>query len=58
MNEIIRYLIISFISAVTLIFISKVILERLIRRDKDYYERYESEEEEAMLKNINIVERK
>lgn len=58
MNEIIRYLIISFISAVTLIFISKVILERLIRRDKDYYEKYESEEEEAMLKNINIVERK
>lgn len=58
MNEIIRYLIISFISAVTLIFISKVILESLIRRDKDYYERYESEEEEAMLKNINIVERR
>lgn len=50
-----KYLIISFISSAILIFISKIVLDKLIRRDIDYYEKEERDIEENMLSNIKIV---
>lgn len=50
-----KYLLISFISSAILIFISKIALDKLIRRDIDYYEKEERDIEEKMLSNIKIV---
>lgn len=50
-----KYLFISFISSAILIFISKIVLDKLIRRDIDYYEKEERDIEEKMLSNIKIV---
>lgn len=50
-----KYLLISLISSAILIFISKIVLDKLIRRDIDYYEKEERDIEEKMLSNIKIV---
>lgn len=51
----IKYVIISFVCSFILIIISKVILDKILRRDKDYYEKDERNAEEKMLSRIKTV---
>ena len=51
----IKYVIISFVCSFILIIISKVILDKILRRDKDYYEKDERNMEEKMLSKIKTV---
>lgn len=51
----IKYAIISFACSFILIIISKVILDKILRRDKDYYEKDERNMEEKMLSKIKTV---
>ncbi len=51
----IKYVIISFVCSFILIIISKVILDKILRRDKDYYEKDERNAEEKMLSKIKTV---
>lgn len=51
----IKYLGISFVCSSVLIFISKIVLDKILRRDVDYYEKDERETEERMLAKIKTV---
>lgn len=51
----IKYVIISFVCSFILIIISKVILDKILRRDKDYYDKDERNMEEKMLSKIKTV---
>lgn len=58
MNEFIYYFCISFVGAMVLIFLAKVVMNKPIRKDKDYYETGEREEEMRMLRNANLKKSK
>lgn len=51
----IKFIIISFICSFILIILSKVILDKILRRDLDFYEKDERKMEEEMLSGIKIV---
>ena len=52
--ETFEYLIIAFISSVILIFLSKIVLQALIRRPADYYLAEEFRQEEMMLNSAGL----
>lgn len=55
-NEILHYIILSLIGSVALIVASKIILNKLLRRNTDYYEKIEASEEKKLIENIEICE--
>lgn len=56
MHIFIKYLGISFLCSSVLIFISKVLLDNILRRDIDYYEKDEKKAEDKMLSRIKTIE--
>lgn len=58
MNEFAYYFYISFVGAMMLIFLAKVLMNKPIRKDKDYYETGEREEEMKMLRSANLKKTK
>lgn len=55
-NEILHYIILSLIGSVALIVASKIILNKLLRCNTDYYEKIEASEEKKLLENIGLCE--
>lgn len=55
-NEILHYIILSLTGSVALIVVSKIILNKLLRRNTDYYEKTEISEEKKLLENIALYE--
>lgn len=51
-----KYLVISFISSAILIFIAKVVLDKCLRRNIDFYEKDEREYEAEMLSKVKVVD--
>lgn len=51
----IKFAAIAFVSSFILIIISKFVLDKILRRDKDYYEKDERDTEEKMLSRIKTV---
>lgn len=58
MNEFLYYLVLSFAGSMILIFLAKVVMNKPIRRNKDYYEAEEKEVELRMLRNSNLKKTK
>ena len=54
MNEILHYIVLSLAGSVALVVMSKIILNKLLRRDTGYYESIELDEEAEMLKRASI----
>lgn len=54
-KEFIEYFAIAFVASACLIFMAKIVMNKLIRKDVNYYEDVELEEEERMLRGANIV---
>ena len=54
LEETLRYLGIAFVSSALLIFMSKIVLQFLIRRPADYYSAIEMKQEEAMLNSAGF----
>lgn len=54
MNEILHYIVLSLAGSVALVVMSKIILNKLLRRDTGYYESIELDEEAGMLKRASI----
>ena len=52
LNEILHYIVLSLAGSVALVVMSKIILNKLLRRDTGYYESIELDEEAEMLKRI------
>lgn len=50
--EMILYLVVSIIAAFVLIFLAKVVLQKLIRRPVDYYEKEEIRQDDLIMKEI------
>jgi hypothetical protein len=55
MSETLYYLAASFVSAVLLIFVSKVLLPHPLKRSADYYEKKEKAEEAELIEKAGIV---
>ena len=53
-KEFIEYLIIAFISSAILIFLSKIVMQKILRRPADYYRKEELRQEELMLNRAGI----
>jgi hypothetical protein len=53
-KETIEYLLIAFVSSAILIFLSKIVLQALIRRPADYYRAEELRQEEMMLNSAGF----
>lgn len=53
-REILIYIIISLAGATSLVFVSKYILNFILRRNNDYYEKIELNEERSMLRKAGI----
>ena len=58
MNEFLYYCIISFVGSIVLIFLSKVVMNKPLRRDVNYYVTTEKEEELQMLRKANLSKKK
>ena len=58
MNEFLYYGCVSFVGSIVLIFLSKVVMNKPIRRDVNYYETMEKEEELQMLRKANLSKKK
>ena len=58
MNEFLYYCIISFVGSIVLIFLYKVVMNKPLRRDVNYYETTEKEEELQMLRKANLSKKK
>lgn len=58
MNEFLYYLVLSFAGSMILIFLSKVVMNKPIRRNKNYYEAEEKEVELRMLRDSNLKKTK
>lgn len=58
MNEFLYYGFVSFVGSIVLIFLSKVVMNKPLRRDVNYYEITEKEEELQMLRNANLSKKK
>ena len=54
LNEILHYIVLSIVGSLTLVFISKVILNKLLRRNVNYYEGTEINEERKLLHNAGL----
>ena len=54
LNEILHYIVLSLAGSVALVVMSKIILNKLLRRDTGYYESIELDEEAKMLKRASI----
>lgn len=54
LNEILHYIVLSLAGSVALVVMSKIILNKLLRRDTWYYESIELDEEAEMLKRASI----
>ncbi len=52
--ETIEYLVIAFISSAILIFLSKIVLQAILRRPRDYYREEELRQEEMMLNSAGF----
>lgn len=58
MNEFLYYGFVSFVGSIVLIFLSKVVMNKTLRRDVNYYETTEKEEELQMLRKANLSKKK
>ena len=54
LNEILYYIFLSLAGSVALVIMSKVILNKLIRRNVNYYEDIEISEERELLQNASL----
>ena len=54
LNEILHYIFLSIAGSVALVIMSKVILNKLIRRNVNYYEDIEISEERELLQNASL----
>ena len=54
LTEILHYIVLSLAGSVALVVMSKIILNKLLRRDTGYYESIELDEEAEMLKRASI----
>ena len=54
LNEILHYTVLSIVGSLALVFISKVILNKLLRRNVNYYESTEINEERELLQNAGL----
>lgn len=54
LNEILHYTVLSIVGSLALIFISKIILNKLLRRNVKYYESTEINEEIELLQNAGL----
>lgn len=54
LNEILHYIVLSIVGSLALVFISKVILNKLFRRNVNYYESTEINEERELLQNAGL----
>lgn len=52
--EIIKFILASAISAVGLIVLAKIVLQKYIRRPSDYYQKEEDKQEDVMLSKVDI----
>lgn len=51
LNEILHYIVLSLVGSLALVFISKVILNKLLRRNVNYYEGTEINEEMELIQH-------
>lgn len=58
MNEFLYYGFVAFVGSIVLIFLSKVVMNKPLRRDVNYYETMEKEEELQMLRKANLSKKK
>ena len=58
MNEFLYYGFVSFVGSIVLIFLSKVVMNKPLQRDVNYYETTEKEEELQMLRKANLSKKK
>ena len=54
LNEILHYTVLSIVGSLALVFISKIILNKLLRRNGKYYESTEINEEIELLQNAGL----
>lgn len=54
LNEILHFTVLSLVGSLALVFISKVILNKLLRRNVNYYESTEINEEIELLQNAGL----
>lgn len=54
LNEILHFTVLSLVGSLALVFISKVILNKLLRRNVNYYEGTEINEERELLQNAGL----
>ena len=54
LSEILHYTVISIVGSLALVFISKVILNKLLRRNVNYYEGIEINEEMELLQHARL----
>ena len=54
LNEIFHYIVLSIVGSLALVFISKVILNKLLRRNVNYYEGTEINEELELLQHARL----
>ena len=54
LSELLRYTVLSLVGSLALVFISKVILNKLLRRNVNYYESTEINEEIELLQNAGL----
>lgn len=54
LNEILHYIVLSIVGSLALVFISKVILNKLLRRNVNYYESIEINEEMELLQHARL----
>ena len=54
LNEILHYTVLSIVGSLALVFMSKIILNKLLRRDVNYYERVEIHEEIELLQTASL----
>lgn len=54
LNEILHYTVLSIVGSLALVFMSKIILNKLLRRNVKYYESTEINEEIELLQNTGL----
>ena len=54
LSELLHYTVLSLVGSLALVFISKVILNKLLRRNMNYYESTEINEEIELLQNAGL----
>ena len=54
LSELLHYTVLSIVGSLALVFISKIILNKLLRRNVNYYESTEINEERGLLQNAGL----